>query len=256
MTGGEIVNKVIYVHLDAISNSVLTKGISVRDFQQSLEERPDNLLLLSPNADDGEFENHTGLRIIRGRDIDDYFEDNQQQQHKKIEWIDFTDVHLVKQLTPIEISELLYFGHMKNHLHSPFFYKLQNNYVFLKINENVNKIYYRKIDDFYKLLSHSIQQELSQHLNRKRGLFRKTIALPELEASTVKPLRSVLQEGVVFHFEALRQEGDDYVIPVYLVEDRLRNVEEIQYDDSLLLAELYCSLTKGWRVKLINTTID
>lgn len=255
---GEIVNKVIYVHLDAISNSVLTKGISVKDFQDSLLslERPDNLLLLSPATDDGEFENHTGLRIIRGNKIDDFFADNLRHHDKKIEWIDFNDVHLVKQLTPIEISELLYFGHMKNHLHSPFFYKLQNNYVFLKINEEVNKIYYRKIDDFYHLLATTLQKELGEHINRKRTFFRKVVDLPILEPVLLKELRSILQEGVVFHFGAMRQMDDEYHIPIYMVEDRLRNVDEIQYPDNLCLATLCCSLSKGWHVHIHNTVID
>ena len=52
---------------------------------------------------------------------------------EEIKWIDFSDVTMLKELTPLEISELLYFGHMKNSLHSPFFYKLQNDFVFLNL---------------------------------------------------------------------------------------------------------------------------
>lgn len=253
----DFVNKVIYVHLDTISNSVLTKGITVSDFQQSLTQLPENILMLTPESEDGEFETHTGLRIVKGPKVEEFFNDNARHgDDKEIEWIDFTDVHLVKQLTPIEISELLYFGHMRTHLHSPFFYKLQNNYVFLKVNEKVNKIYYRNLEEFYHLLATKVNQELHQRMNRHRGWFKKEKTLPDIDINVMKTLRPILQEGIVFHFENATLTESQCRIPIYLVEDRLRNVETLSYGDRLLLAELIFEASTGWKVIIYEENIN
>ena len=63
---------------------------------------------------------------------------------------------MVKELTPLEISELLYFGHMKTHLHSPFFYKLQNNFVYFDLKDQRSRVYYRYLEEYYRILADKI----------------------------------------------------------------------------------------------------
>ncbi|MGE9502105.1 hypothetical protein ACQP3D_27360, partial [Escherichia coli] len=91
----------------------------------------------------GEYESHTGLKVIRGTEnIQRFFSSSRNRRgFDELKWIDFTDLTMLKELTPLEISELLYFGHMKTHLHSPFFYKLQNNFVYFDLNDQLNRIY-------------------------------------------------------------------------------------------------------------------
>ena len=247
MGRSETLKKVIYVQLDTISNSVMTKGIHPNDFHRTMSHLPENILLLNPQATDGEFENHTGFKIIRHNKVEEYFNGSLGRNELR-EWIDFNDIHLLKQLTPIEISELLYFGHMKKHLHSPFFYKLQNNYVFLQLTDEINKIYYRHMNEFYFLLAQKVHQEIASRVNHRRGLFKKAIEVPVIDEVVMQELKGVLQEGVVFHFEQLFFDEETYCLPIYLVEDRLRNVEDIQYGKELLLAELY--FEEKWRVRL------
>ena len=122
----------IYIHLDTTSNIVLTQGINAGDFHRGIVHPPKNILLLNPSSELGEFENHTTMKIIRGEAAVSQFLQNLSKNRLLLEnkWIDFTDLAMLKELTPLEISELLYFGHMKTHLYSPFFYKLQNNFVY------------------------------------------------------------------------------------------------------------------------------
>lgn len=125
----------VYVHIDTTSNAVLTKGLTATDFANSIVHFPQNLLLLDPSASAGEYESHTGLKVIRGTEnIQRFFSSSRNRRgFDELKWIDFTDLTMLKELTPLEISELLYFGHMKTHLHSPFFYKLQNNFVYFDL---------------------------------------------------------------------------------------------------------------------------
>lgn len=59
----------VYVHIDTTSNAVLTKGLTATDFANSIVHFPQNLLLLDPSASAGEYESHTGLKVIRGTKI-------------------------------------------------------------------------------------------------------------------------------------------------------------------------------------------
>ncbi len=45
---------------------------------------------------------------------------------------------------------------MKTHLHSPFFYKLQNNFVFFDLQDGLTRVYYRYLDEFYRILADKI----------------------------------------------------------------------------------------------------
>ncbi|MGC2986430.1 hypothetical protein ACPTJT_14310, partial [Enterococcus faecium] len=55
----------VYVEFDTTSNAVITKGLTRTDFANSNVHFPQNLLLLDPTATAGEYESHTGLKVIR-----------------------------------------------------------------------------------------------------------------------------------------------------------------------------------------------
>lgn len=112
----------LFAYIDSTSNAVLSKGFSPSDFVDGIVHQPKHLLLLDPVAEAGEYEPHTGLKIVNSPDQVQQFFNNKVFTHSKgIKWIDFNDYAMLKELTPLEISELLYFGHMRTHLHSPFF---------------------------------------------------------------------------------------------------------------------------------------
>lgn len=244
--------RLIYIHMDTISNAVLTKGISLSFFYRSLAHVPSNLLLLNPTAEEGEYDPHTGLKIIRSQgEVQRFMQLTQRRGDMDVQWIDFSDLHLLKQLTPVEISELLYFGHMKTQLHSPFFYKLQNDYVVLRLSQEVNKIYYRHLDDFYRTLSVCLQNELSQRLSTTRGFFKKNVDVSYPDMGVLQRLKQVFQEGAVLHFGEMTRCESDYMIPIYIVEDQMRNIEDIRYQPHMKMATLiYHAPKKIWRVHL------
>lgn len=230
---------VLYIHLDNTSNSVLTKGIGHRDFNQALEIRPQNILLLDPQQAEGEFEAHTGFFVIRGvNNVADYFERLERKKIQQLKWIDFNDFQLLKQLTAMEIAELLYFGHMRTQLHSPFFYKLQNNFVFFETPDDMTKIYYRHFDLFYRLLSGKITELVQGKLNERRGLFRKLVTIPPASEECLKQLKPLMQEGIVFDFRQVYENGEKYQVAVYIVEDRVRNLENKTFKKENCVAHL------------------
>lgn len=211
----------IYIHLDTTSNTVLTHGITAGDFQRGIVHQPKNILLLNPSTDLGEFESHTSMKILRGQvAIDQFFQTlNNNRAILENKWIDFTDLAMLKELTPLEISELLYFGHMKTHLYSAFFYKLQNNFVYFDLEGGLNRTYYRYLDEFYRILSSKITRITLEQLNDRRSFFRKAQPVGKINSELLKTLKDAMKEGIFFSFEKSEKVENEFRIPIFLVEE-------------------------------------
>lgn len=226
----KVLRQNIYVHLDGISNSVLTKGLGHQDFDRYTVHRPKNLLLLGASEIEGEYEAHTGFRVIRGQEqVDRYFSNLNYNNRQEIKWLDFEEYDTLKRLTANEIAEILYLSHMKMQLRSPFFYKLQNNYAFFETEQEVMKVYYRNIDEFYQSLAKKITDKVLYQLNANRSIFAKRCTtINPLPYDIVKELKSLMQEGTVFEFSQVGLDEGEYRIPVHVVEDNLRKIESNQ----------------------------
>lgn len=230
-----------------MTNAVLSDGLTNLDFSHSIVQRPKNLLLLDPNCEEGEYEPHTGLKIIREpEEIERYFLYISKKREPQIKWIDFNELALVKQLTPMEISELLYFGHMRTQLHSPFFYKLQNNYVFFE-TDRLTKVYYRHLEEFYLTIGGKITRVVLEKLNNKKSFFKRAIPVEPIPLEIVRELHAVFQEGIVLSFKQEEIVNKTYTIPIYVVEDRLREAREQRYTEEMKIASLvYNTSKKTW----------
>ncbi|WP_321388330.1 hypothetical protein [uncultured Enterococcus sp.] len=239
----------IYVHVDITSNAVLSKGITHTDFVQSVVHKPKNLLLLNPYTEDGEYERHSGLKIIRGEDsVNQNFSSiNRRRKNEEIKWMDFSDMAMLKELTPLEISELLYFGHTKTSLHSPFFYKLQNNFVFFEFADQMTRVYYRYIDEFYRILADKISAVVLELLNDKKSFFRRNISIDKMSGELLKEMKPILQEGVVFSFDNVEERGKELRIPIHMIEDSLWKTKNTAYKEDPVIASLvYNSAKRTW----------
>lgn len=242
----------IYVHIDLTSNAILSKGITHSDFTHGIIHQPKNLLLLNPSSEDGEFDIHSGLKIIRGEEkVNQYFSlAHRRKTNEEIKWIDFSDVALLKELTPLEISELLYFGHTKSSLHSPFFYKLQNNFVFFEFVDDTTRIYYRYIEEFYRILSSKISQVVLEKMNERKTFFQRSIPVSKISSDLLKEMKPIMQEGVVFCFSQMDVKGKEYRIPIYVVEDALWKTKSFKYKNEPELATLvYDRVKQDWSVE-------
>ncbi|AYW46275.1 hypothetical protein LQF61_04835 [Tetragenococcus koreensis] len=249
----------IYVHIDNISNAVLTQGFSATDFHQGIVHHPQNLLLLDPSSELGEYEAHTAMKTIRGSEaVKNYF---QTADKKRVtgtnKWIDFTDIMMLKELTPTEISELLYFGHMKSHLHSPFFYKLQNNFAYFDLQEELSRVYYRYLDEFYQVLSKKLTHLVSEVLNSRRSLFQKNKAIEPLPLQIVKTLSDIMKEGLVFSFKQTEIQNKKYQIPLFLVEDtHIRMGNPTFKNDALIGYLTYYTSKNMWDLDINKEDLD
>ena len=230
----------LYVHLDTTSNTVLTQGLTPRDFYHGITHQPKNILLLNASSDQGEFESHTTMKIIRGyADITHYF-DNLHKSSSLLDkrWIDFTELDMLKELTPLEISELLYFGHMKTHLYSPFFYKLQNNFVFFELEGGINRTYYRYLDEFYRILSLKINHMTLELLNARTTFFRKAQPVEKINIELLKTLKEAFKEGVIIAINQAEITKNELQIPLLYSEDSPLSIKKRTTNTDYLLGYL------------------
>ncbi|EQA5429012.1 hypothetical protein ACX35D_002097 [Enterococcus hirae] len=241
----------VYVHIDTTSNAVVTKGLTISDFSNNIVHFPQNLLLLDPSENAGEYESHTGLKVIRGTEnIQRFFSSARNHNHSSdLKWIDFNDLTMLKELTPLEISELLYFGHMKTHLHSPFFYKLQNNFVYFDLNDQLERIYYRYLDEFYRIFANKLSIILSKKINEKKSFFKRDIPVEKISVELLKNMRNLMQEGIIFSFEQGGLIDNDYHIPIYVIEDYIWKLKGTRYLDEEAIGTLvYHAEEKRWEL--------
>lgn len=248
-----LVSDYIYVHLDGVTNSVLSKGVIFKNHEEIIKKVPENILLLNASKDIGEFDPHTGFQMIRGEEkVSNYLKANIDKDTScTLKWIDFESIELLRQLTPVEISELLYVAHAHTHLHSPFYYKLQNNYIYLPMADNFKKVYFRYLDQFYGLLSASLTKSLGLKCNEKKKFFQKETEIQPIPKELITELVPFLREGVLFSFTQMQTQKQQPMceIPIYLVEDRLRDVNQTFSKKDLLGTICYDKNQKEWSFK-------
>lgn len=236
----------------------MTRGIYAADFFSTITHKPKNLLLLNNPPAIGEFESHTGMKMIRGTEaIMHYY----QQAHRKgiineSKWIDFADAAMLKELTPIEISELLYLGHTKHPLRSPFFYKLQNNFVYFDGSGDFSKIYYRYIDEFFQVLTQKISAILQPKVNERRSIFKRSSVVPPIETSQLKTLKTLFQEGISFNFDKAEYHNQLFKVPISVVEDRFWKTPTTDAVEHLAAYIIYDANEKKWTITTENPDVD
>ncbi|MFF2484625.1 hypothetical protein [Paenibacillus sp. NPDC058071] len=181
---------IIYMIYNENEQSVTSMGIEFIDFINCLTIEPNNILLLESGYTGEDF--HYGLRLefVRKENLNDLYKEN-VYSYGDFCWVDFDELITIDNLTPHEKAELLYLGHYKQPLGSPFFEKLNNKYVYLSHDDGwFNKIFYKDknqyIDALGRLVSNRVKSyrknvsPLSQDIVEQLTLFAKDGILIDL----------------------------------------------------------------------------
>ncbi|WP_439443010.1 hypothetical protein ACSMFR_10960 [Listeria aquatica] len=241
--------KSIYIHMDNVINNVVTSGITFCDFMQGVPAPPENILLIKHHFKDTSYNAHTAFHYLESNDL------KQLKQAPLIKfnnfcWVDFEDIELVNQLSPQEVAELLYLAHTGRHLRSPFYYKLQNNFVYLtKKDGRYNKVYYRNMNHFYVVLSQAITRKTEEIIHEKSFLMpnrRKSVALPP--SDLLKKMMKYFKEGACISFAHAEKSRTQLRVPVGIeFDEELSELEdspeELTYNE--VVAELVYDLRRS-----------
>ena len=248
---GNTMKKNMYIHYDSVSNHVLSSSIpfSVRTVPPILI--PKNILLLKGKSSLAKYDDYTGFSYISGEENIRQFLDYVMKEELAVDWIDFESIDFLHQLTAQEVSELLYVSHANKHLHSPFFYKLQNNYIYLSMGDGFTKVYYRNVQHFNSLLAHAIEDAMSDVINaQKTRLFfmKRSAKVEKISIDDVENLATLIRDGVLIALDQAKKVGTTYVIPILLSEDEYYRTNHLKHTECQVGTISYDTDKNEWQV--------
>ncbi|MBG9980778.1 hypothetical protein HZY91_06740 [Facklamia sp. DSM 111018] len=241
----------LYVHYDSVTNHFMTRGITmtVKDFSQ--QYLPQNIILANAPEEFGRFDVQTDFKILRGQgEVFDYIDLCHKEQRRMSNWIDFDSIEMMHQLTPYEISELLYLFHANKALRSPFFYKLQNNYVYLTMPNGLTKTYYRHMVHFYPRFQRSISEHMEEMLNENaHWLMRRKHKVSPLPLEIVERLSPLFMNGLKIDFKQAYAIHNDWYLPLYIIEDELTHLTRMLPKELQIGELIYQENLSSWNLK-------
>lgn len=244
----------LYVHYDAVTNYFMTREISltVQDF--SKQYMPQNIILADAPDEFGRYDVQTDFKILRSQiEVIDYFDLCQKESRRLSNWIDFDSVEMMHELTPFEISELLYLFHANRALRSPFFYKLQNNYVYLTMPNGLNKTYYRHMTHFYPRFGRAIAGQVQELVNEGRPWFslqKKTVE--SLPFGLVEELSPLFMNGLKIDFRQALKELNTWTIPLFIIEDELTRLTRDEGRSKAVGKIIYQEPASQWQIEIFT----
>ncbi|WP_110926385.1 hypothetical protein [Bacillus massiliglaciei] len=247
-------NDLVYMHLQASERFVVSNGVSFCEFVSSLPDPLPYTLLLKHQLEETEF----NLNVLMDFVPPEYIQDFIRKEWKPAGdfcWVDFEDPACLDELEGQEIAELLYMGHTKNHLNSPFFRKLNNRFAYLSIEDSLlSKVYYRSLDEYFCQLGKLISLKAEAQESGRSWIFRKrNCELLPVPQEAVRLIAPLLSEGVVFSMRQMRKSRIKIEIPLYLVGDFMNFDEMMEEYQQASIREpdvwlIFQKKSKDWTV--------
>ncbi|MGX9136246.1 hypothetical protein ACWV26_18220 [Rummeliibacillus sp. JY-2-4R] len=216
----------LYVHMNELNQFVIFSGLTFREFVSAVGPLQ-NILLLKNEYEDGSFNMHTRLEFVEEKSVPKFVK-KAMDSKKDLCWIDFSDERKLNLLTPQEQAELLYIGHKKEPVRSPFYHQLQNKYVYLSSEEEkTSKIYFRDLTDVNKLVT-QVFNNVIQEKERLTTFWRRRVSnsTPQFMEEMMKNFREDVKDGVLFSLYKIEKPRLAYVI-------ELRNISDEYFPDEI-----------------------
>lgn len=242
----------LYIHYDTVSNYIMTRGIDLQKEDFELEEVPSNLILAEAPTNFGRFDVPTNFKILRGKDeVVRYMKYVNEEQLRMSNWIDFETIEMMHELTPEEIAELLYLFHSSMSLRSAFFYKLQNNYVYLTLPNGLNKVYYRHVSHFFPRFARVMTEQMYESINSNRSmLFQRRTPVTSFPIEYAEGLLPLFQNGIKIGFTQPLVTNDIWTLPLFIIEDDLTLLSRQQPQNEQIGTISYDLKKQTWQLNL------
>lgn len=246
----------LYVFTDFSTNQVDLRGFTSASFQQAMQRPIHNILVLSGNVPEAEYDEYTRFFTIRGdAAVASFFQWQLAHPEQPVKWVDYVSEDLLHQLTPGEIAELLYLRHMTRSWHSPFFYKLRNDYVYLPQSADTLRVYYRRISEFFNQfatrLSELVADLGTEGFSRYLNLLGSRARKPEITSpgrEVMDRLRPLLSEGIIIDFSNVHYRAVT-TLPIYLMEDRSNDLLQGEVHHAPIGYLRYDAVARQWQVE-------
>lgn len=214
----------LYIYLNDADQFALFSGLTFAQFMDAMK-MPKNLLLLKHTYEDASYNMHTQLEFASQEEFPEL---RKSRAFKKGEfgWIDFRSEKQLNSLSPQEQAELLYIGHKKEAVRSPFYSTLLNEFVYLSSeDEQTTKIYFRNLGRLNELVGNYFIQLIRREDTGQNFWRRKTKdMIPELPQEILLSMKDLYREGILISLADPEKTKNT-------IELHIRQVEEIAFMD-------------------------
>lgn len=243
------IKELVYINGNVNDKCFLTHGIEFREFLASLPTELSNILLLKHNYEDSDFHMGTFMNYVEKEQITELVKEP-IRTYSEFCWIDIDDTSLLDSLEPEEKAALLYLGHYKKPLSSPFFRKLNNEYVYLTEEDGwLNKVYCKQVAHIQHMISHIVPLKTSMLIKKRLPLFRKHLDYPPLPPVLAHTILTLTHDGLLIDFKSMTRSRKDLQIPLYTV-GSFFSIDELLQDLSFYKQE------SSYKAKLIYSRKD
>lgn len=244
----------LYVHYDSVSSHVMTRGIDLLPADFEAQFIPQNIILSQASSEFGKLDVRTNFKIIRGRqEVLEYMNHCQKMHIRMSQWIDFESITMMQQLTPTEISEILYLFHANQTLRSAFFYKLQNNYAFLTLQNGLVKTYYRYPQHFMPRLHRVLKAQVQQLINENKTLFfSKKEYVVDIPEDILVKFNPLFTRGLKIDLAQAFQVNSRWEVPLFIIEDELTLLMTNQTQNEQIGILSYDTKEQIWEFDLVK----
>lgn len=223
----------LYVHYDMVSHQTLVKGLPLHSLLLQHEVLlPQKIMLLEKVRNAGTVDPYTKFTILDTAEATKTFiQDVAVKRIHPVSWIDYQSRDLLQQLTPLEISEILYMNHVGQPYRSPFFYKLQNNWTLLVMANDCYKIFQRQPEEFNWLVNEYVVSQVRQLGRRPWSFSFSEETIPLMPRQVFSQFAELFRDGVLVDFNQLISDKRTVTIPVFFTEDfqQLSHDKEAEY---------------------------
>lgn len=214
----------LYIYLNDADQFALFSGLTFAQFMDAMK-MPKNLLLLKHTYEDASYNMHTQLEFASQEEFPEL---RKSRTVKKGEfgWIDFRSEKQLNSLSPQEQAELLYIGHKKEAVRSPFYSTLLNEFVYLSSeDEQTTKIYFRNLGRLNELVGNYFIQLIRREDTGQNFWRRKAKdMIPELPEEILISMKDLYREGILISLADPEKTKNT-------IELHIRQVEEIAFMD-------------------------
>ncbi|MFD1393056.1 hypothetical protein ACFQ3L_05545 [Lacticaseibacillus jixianensis] len=222
-------NNIVYVHYEPLANMFKTAGLSASDVLNASPASFRHLLLLPPVDEDEFIDPHTGLNEISGEAAVTTFLRSKGARTRS--WLDYKHASYLRDLLPTEVAELLYLGFAKTHITPPFYYKLQNELVFLPLKDGQVTMYFRTLERFSATLAVGMVRHLRLAANDQPFWLRlRAQHFPPVTTKVLARLYPLFEDGVLMDFSRTSFSRDEVAVPLYRVKRRFVFAQPLDQD--------------------------
>ncbi len=129
------------------------------------------------------------------------------------------------------------------------FWKIKKMLVSSTNIKKYRAIYYRYLDEFYRIFASKLSSILSDKINVKKSFFKKETPVEKISVELLKEMRNLMQEGIIFSFDQVGLIDGKYRIPIYVIEDYIWKLKGTRYREEEIIATLIYSVTdRHWQL--------